>query len=650
MSTRKGIGFRYLAWLVLALPVTANAQIVIGGGTGARAMPLGEARINEKMIWRLMGRVTSLNGQPLSGVKVQLDLGKLARPIEPLVTNLKGEFQTELIRTEQESKTFSVKLTASKAGFQPAWQVLDLAPDRGSDEIELVLWEEGAGLDELRLDDLLSQMVPRLEMRAAEVPGPDSTRKDFLTATKELLDARRPETTGALLGKVVEREPNCAPCRTLLGLARVRAGSWGGATQQLAEAIKLGETGSPSPEPYVLLGVLESWRRQRERALGFFQKALEMDAAHPLALQEIGRVLVAERKWEVADEYLGRALQAGAGKDAHLLRARALLEMGSPEEADAEIQAYMEGRKVEDLPLPARTLLVQLKDRLELRNYRTVKSWINQPLKELTATLPELEGLEPAASQEPLPLILENAGKHVGAFFDQFPNTVSVEQVRAERLDTAGNVREALEQQYQYLLLVPREKWGIGLDEYRTDEHGQRTGPQGLKRGFMLTAGFACASLLFHPDHQSGSTYRYLGKQQLEGRPTFVVAFAQLPEKAKVMERFKANKLSALILLQGVAWIDRENFHILRMRTDLLKPQREVRLVRQTTEIRYNPFQFKELPTPLWLPHDVVVTVEWKGRTFRNAHSYSAFKLFKVETEEKRRAAEVTPKSPHQAN
>lgn len=650
MSRRRGGDFFFLALLVMAFPATAPAQFVSGGGNGGRNVLLGEARRDTIMTWRLVGRVTSLSGEPLGGVKVLLNLDKRSRPVEPLLTNLKGEFQTDLVRNEREAKTFSVKLVASKPGFQSAWQILDLAPDRGGDEIDLVLWEESASLDELRIEDLLSQVVPGLEKRAAEVPGPDSTRKEFLSAAAELLDPRQRETTGALLAKVVEREPNCIPCRTLLGLARVREGGLGSAEREFAEVRKLSEPGARSAEPYVLLGVLESWRRRRERALSFFQQALEIDGAHPLALQEIGRVLVFEKKWETADEYLGRALKAGAGKEASLLRARALLEMGSSEEADAEMQAYIAGRKVEALPLPARTLLLGLKDRLELNDYRTVKSWTSQPLSELTEALPELKGLEPPPDPGKLPFILQNAGKLVAGFFEQFPNTVSVEQVRAERLGTDGKVQVTLDQQYQYLLVAPQEKWGIGLDESRTDEHGQRTGPQGVTRGFMLTSGFAGASLLFHPDHQSGSTFRYLGNQREADRPAFVVAFAQLPEKAKVMERFTANKLSALILLQGVAWIDQESFRILRMRTDLLKPQREVRLIRQTTEIRYSPIQFKELDHALWLPQAAVVTVEWKGKIFRNSHMYSAFKLFRVETEEKRRTAELTPEGPRQTN
>jgi thiol:disulfide interchange protein len=37
-----------------------------------------------------------------------------------------------------------------------------------------------------------------------------------------------------------------------------------------------------------------------------------------------------------------------------------------------------------------------------------------------------------------------------------------------------------------------------------------------------------------------------------------------------------------------------------------------------------------------WLPREVKVTIGWKGRTFRNLHRYSNYRLFSVETYEKR--------------
>jgi len=196
------------------------------------------------------------------------------------------------------------------------------------------------------------------------------------------------------------------------------------------------------------------------------------------------------------------------------------------------------------------------------------------------------------------------------------------------------------------LLLARPEKWGLGLEEFRTDNRGERAAPTGLESGFMLTSGFASASLLFHPAYRSGATFRYLGQQSLESRPCFVVAFAQNPAKAQMMERFNTDRASVLVLLQGLAWIDADSYRIVRLRTDLLKPQPQIRLQQQTTEIKYAPIEFKQVAAAMWLPSEVGVTVEWKGRTFRNSHKYSDFRVFNTEMKEKKRPVDQPAPPP----
>jgi hypothetical protein len=150
--------------------------------------------------------------------------------------------------------------------------------------------------------------------------------------------------------------------------------------------------------------------------------------------------------------------------------------------------------------------------------------------------------------------------------------------------------------------------------------------------------------------YQRGSEYRYLGQQEINGKNAYVVAFAQQPEKAEPIGRFDVNGMSAPVLLQGVAWVEPNSFQILRMRTDLLKPLPRVRLVRQSTEIHFAPVGFKEVHTEVWLPQEVTVTVQWKGRTFRNSHRYSDFKLFNVGVQEKRKQALINQETEGKPN
>jgi hypothetical protein len=151
----------------------------------------------------------------------------------------------------------------------------------------------------------------------------------------------------------------------------------------------------------------------------------------------------------------------------------------------------------------------------------------------------------------------------------------------------------------------------------------------------MLTSGFASASLLFHPKYQSQATFRYLGRQRVNGRDAYVIAFAQQPGKARLNGGFKSGGITIPTFTQGLAWVDSQSYQITRLRTDLLRPLPEVNLERETTEIAFGEVHFKGIAEGFWLPQQVTVTVDWNGKHLRNEHRYSEFKLFNVQATQK---------------
>jgi VWFA-related protein len=230
--------------------------------------------------------------------------------------------------------------------------------------------------------------------------------------------------------------------------------------------------------------------------------------------------------------------------------------------------------------------------------------------------VPELEGLNPAPNQDRLLILLERVGRNVKRLFDALPENTAREQITLERLDGIDYARE----EFNYLDLPRPAKDGIGREEFRTNAAGQRTEPQALEHGFV-TQGFASMVVHFHPLYQSESTFRYLGTQSVNGQATDVVHFAQIPGKARTQP-----------LIQGLAWIDSGTNQIVRLRTELLEPHDDPDLKMQTTDIRFNAVQFKDVPEAFWLPAQVTVTVKWRGAAFRNRHEYSDFKLLRTET------------------
>ncbi len=608
--------------------------------------PLGSTlRPIEKQVWHIFGQVETLDAGPAGGAKVRVDLGMGPQLVKTIETDLQGKFETQYELDATQYKKLSVIVLATKPGYWDAREIVDFGAADKTWGIDLTLRQKSQDPDQLSQADLVASVGPRLRRLAAKDLKSAPTAKEWERGVREFLDQHDSPGSVPVLGKVAQREPNCIECGLMLGLAQMDAGSWNSATRQFSETAKLASEGKSARrlEPLLILGVLESWQHQPKKAVGFFMQALEIAPGDPLVLQELGRALVLDQNWEAADEYLAKAIKAGAPAESHLLRTKALLGLGDVPEAETEMRSYLGGREAKEMPAPVRALYTELQDRVQLTESASVKSVVTQPVAELTRAVPELWGLEPASAQDELPAILRKTGEDVRAFFETFPSTISTEKIRQERLRQDGQVKESLDQRYAYLLLARSEKQGqsLGLEEYRVDAAGARTVPHGLEGGFMLTTGFASAALLFHPAYQRGASFRFLGPQTVGGHKTFVVAFAQRPETARTVERFNVDDATVLVLLQGVAWVDSGTGQIIRMRTDLLKPASKVRLTRQTTEIQFSEVHFKDMTSAFWLPREVVVTVEWKGRTFRNLHQYSDFKLFNVQSEEKRKALQL---------
>ena len=343
-----------------------------------------------------------------------------------------------------------------------------------------------------------------------------------------------------------------------------------------------------------------------------------------------------------AEEFLGKAIAAGAKPDVRLLHAESLLGEGKFQAAEQEMAQYLNGRDVKQMSVQVRKLWLQIEERKKIEAvYAKAKPSGARTLDYLHHPPPDLKGLDLASDQKQLDPILSAVGKTVAEFFGNFPNTSSMEEIHQEKLrgkEKVGRkekVGTTLDQKFRYLCFTPADAFGPGFEEYRSDVSGSRAWPQGLGDGFMLTSGFASASLVFHPLYQPQSEFRYLGRQKINGRDTDVIAFAQQPERARLNGSFRSGNLSMTTFSQGVAWIDSQSYQIVRLRTDLLKPLLEVNLEKETTDISYGEVHFKGLPTGFWLPKEVTVAVDWNGKRLRNEHRYSAFKVFNVEAIEK---------------
>jgi len=596
--------------------------------------------LTSQKVWPVAGKIKTLQGEPVRGAVVTVEPlnGTGSRN---LTTDPRGEFGTQYQLLGAQETEFSVILTVKKKGFQPAHAYVDYGRSGNAWVVSLTLRApRDDDPDLLSSADLIAGLAPKLKQLGPADGLAAKSEKDYIRGVAQFVDQRNPERAVPLLAKVTGNNPSCIGCQTMLGLAELGWSDWDDARNSFRESVNaiLANRKTGRPEPLVAYGTLKSWEHDPEKAEPYFEEALKFAPQDALALQELGRALLPQQKFDLANDTLKKALVAGAGPEARLLDVEALLGASHSDEATAEMNRYLDGQDVKKMPVRVRQVWANVQNQEKVQAlYVKTKPPKGQGQVDFLAHPPTdlIHGIEPAQDQEQLSSILDGVGARILEMINNFPNTISLEAIHQEKLGRKGGVSDTQNQEFRYLCLVPREAWGPGFIEYRADFGGKPALPKGLSEGFMLTSGFASAELIFHPAYRSESTFRYLGRQNISGLNTFAVAFAQIPGKAHLYGSFQKGLTSETTFSQGLAWIDPTTYQIIRLHTDLLAPLPDFRLEKETLNIDFKEVHFSHLKEAFWLPGKVTLTLDWNGKLLRNQHEYSDFKIFNVATSEK---------------
>jgi len=273
--------------------------------------------------------------------------------------------------------------------------------------------------------------------------------------------------------------------------------------------------------------------------------------------------------------------------------------------------------------------------------YGNAHPYLEEPWETLRKEIPELKRVQPAGDQRALPEILKKTATNVDDFFANFVDLIAREKIRQERMSGRGLVTGVEQVEDSYLILRHESEGRTEISEYRMDAKGNRLDLEqaGLEHGFMVTSGYAMHCNFFATAFQRESAFRYLGDEKLGGRDTYVVGFAAKPGKASLHVTMRgAGGTKMTMLEQGIAWVDKETFQIVRMRTDLLAPHPEIGMLQQTTEVSFEKVQLPDVGAPLWLPSVVKVYIKKKLErdgvlfegSYRNEHHYTDYRHYGV--------------------
>jgi VWFA-related protein len=226
--------------------------------------------------------------------------------------------------------------------------------------------------------------------------------------------------------------------------------------------------------------------------------------------------------------------------------------------------------------------------------------------------------------------VLEGAGKRIQELVQNVDRFTATEVVEHRSVDGRGNMLAPEVRRFDYMLSIKQGHGGLmSVEEYRN----QAFSPAQLP-GQLATVGTPSVVLIFHPRYIPGFDASCDGLGDLNGQPVWLVRFEQRKDYPNVVHSFQLGGISYSVRLRGRAWIKADTYQVVRLETDLAEPIPKIQLRLEHMNIEYQPVDFPERKTQLWLPKSAELYLDFRGHRSRRVHQFTDFKLFSVETRE----------------
>jgi hypothetical protein len=210
--------------------------------------------------------------------------------------------------------------------------------------------------------------------------------------------------------------------------------------------------------------------------------------------------------------------------------------------------------------------------------------------------------------------VIPATSKQVREFVANVNRISATEELQHERMNKEGTVIEQKHHKFNYVAEFQEAKPGmLSMDEYRDGSVGQSGFP-----GEVSTVGITSLVLIFHPYHVKEFDMTCDGTELWQGRAVWKVRFAQRMDKPARMSALRVGDAVYPILLKGTAWIDEQNYQIVHLETDILRPVPEVRLTNERQVLDYGPVQFEQKKLKLWLPLEAEIYLDVNGKRFHH--------------------------------
>ena len=481
---------------------------------------------------------------------------------------------------------------------------------------------------------------------ARQEPLPSKVRKNLARAVRDL-ESGQMKDAEKKLANAYQQAPASSEVNFVYGSFYFRRSDFDRAQAHLVAATK---ADPQNTQAFTLLGRTQLRSKDYASAAKTLEEAVRMDPENWNAHNLLAESYLKQNEPQKAKEQAELAVEKshGASSAAAILLAEADTHLGKKDEAIAILQNYLEKDTSNPDLADVRDILTNLK-RTEISQAAE-----SQDLAQVLGDMDKLvSAMSPVtsiqtwhpigvdASQPPVApgvncpadRVIEQAGERVKELVDGLSRFDATESMIHEDLDEFGVPKSRTSLKFDYVAAITEKKPGVLLvDEYRTWKSQGEDFPD-----HIATRGLPALAFVFHPELRDNFEMKCEGLGSWNGAATWLVHFQQREDKPHHTQEYVVNGHVFPVSVKGRAWIGADNFQIVRLESDLVRPIPEIQLFSQHWSVDYGPVHFTKQNQDLWLPKNADLYFDFLKHRYYRRHTFDHFMLFSVDTEEKRK-------------
>ena len=617
--------YRYILLLIACtsfFPAEALTQTATSGNAlGNRGLP-GEGGLHSVIATANVDiYVQEANGAPVESLAV-VTLTTLAGQVYQQGTTKAGYVRfNDLPPTEY-------KIQVVAPAYERAMKNVD-ALANASTRVTIVL-RPGSNSGDTALAAGLASMPPKAQKEMAKA--------------MEMLRASKPNVARSHLDAANRLAPNQAEVSYLFGVYSSQLDDW---TQAKAYWTKTLELYPRHFRALLSLSEISIREKKPSEAAEYLKRASEVEPSSWRPHAILAEAYYMQHSRDEAMKEAERALELGRGQAAMVepLLARCLAERGDRDKAVSTLQVYLQGHAAD---AAAKKQLESLQSLKALAASPDVAGSTNEmdmsALIAAAKALPvpsswmpsdvddKMPPVEPGASCA-LDEVVQNAGKRLQELVNNVDRFTATELVTDESINKWGLPSFPEKAQFDYIVSMEETRRGaLSVEEYRERRAASKDFPEAV-----VTSGLPALVVIFHQFYAGNYEMTCEGLARWNGGLAWQVHFRQKKDKPNTIRSYRMGPEGQgyPVALKGRAWIAADSYQIVRLETNMVAPMPQIRLAAEHVNIEYAPVQFRKGTLEMWLPANVEVYSDWKGRRVHRRHTFSNYLLFSVDDKQR---------------